>query len=91
MLHIVRPRVLEVRRQLGHGQIGRELDLGLKLLGLTLGEELPDEALVLGLRLVAHVAAEVDVAAVDDDPGLAARLMEPVGGDRLAPRHGDVP
>jgi hypothetical protein len=61
------------RRQLGHSLIDRDKHLGVELLGLTLGQDLANQALVPGPRVVAAFGAEVDAMAVDVDPGLASR------------------
>jgi hypothetical protein len=52
-----------------------------------LGRELGDQAVVPGFQLVSPVKNELDVLAVDDDPGSAA---DPIGRDGLSTWHLDV-
>ena len=65
--------------QLGDGQVALPGRRG-RGQPAAVGEPFRDEAVILGLALGRAVAAEIDVPAVEPNPGLAAGTMQAVAG-----------
>jgi hypothetical protein len=76
--------------QFADRQVGGDLDPGPDLQGRAVGDQLPDDLLILPLRLLGAVRAEIDTLAIDADAGLTGGLVQAVGGDALDSRHGDA-